>query len=93
MIEVTAPSGAFYGVGGVPIAAQDGCTIRLDPTGGITCATGIAETGQGSETMVAQIAASAVGVPIEKVRVVTGDTETTPYGGGDVGLARYRYRR
>jgi carbon-monoxide dehydrogenase large subunit len=82
MIEVTAPSGAFYGVGGVPIAAQDGCTIRLDPTGGITCATGIAETGQGSETMVAQIAASAVGVAIEKVRVITGDTDTTPYGGG-----------
>ncbi len=81
-IEVTSPSGAFYGVGGVPIAAQDGCTIRLDPTGGITCATGIAETGQGSETMIAQIAASAVGVPIEKVRVVTGDTDTTPYGGG-----------
>lgn len=81
-IEVTAPSGAFYGVGGVPIAAQDGCTIRLDPTGGITCATGISETGQGSETMVAQIAASAVGVAIDRVRVVTGDTETTPYGGG-----------
>ena len=82
MIEVTAPSGAFYGAGGVPIAAQDGCTIRMDPTGGITCSTGISETGQGSETMVAQIAASTVGVSIENVRVVTGDTETTPYGGG-----------
>jgi carbon-monoxide dehydrogenase large subunit len=82
MIEVTNPSAAFYGVGGAHIAAQDGCTIRMDPSGGITCATGIAETGQGSETIVAQIAASAVGVPLEKVRVITGDTDTTPYGGG-----------
>jgi len=82
MIEVTNPSAAFYGVGGAHIAAQDGCTIRMDPSGGITCATGIAETGQGSETIIAQIAASAVGVPFEKVRVITGDTDTTPYGGG-----------
>ncbi len=82
MIEVTNPSPMFYGVGGAHISARDGVTIRLDPTGGITCATGVTEQGQGTEAMIAQIAASAVGVPIEKVRVVTGDTETTPYGGG-----------
>jgi carbon-monoxide dehydrogenase large subunit len=32
--------------------------------------------------MVAQIVAAAVGLPLERVRVVTGDTERTPYGGG-----------
>ena len=82
MIEVTNPSPMFYGVGGAHISARDGVTIRLDPTGGVTCATGVTEQGQGTEAVIAQIAASAIGVPIEKVRVVTGDTETTPYGGG-----------
>ncbi|WP_136660679.1 xanthine dehydrogenase family protein molybdopterin-binding subunit [Nitratireductor sp. XY-223] len=82
LIEVTNPSPAFYGVGGARIASQDGCTIRLDPTGGITATTGVTEQGQGTETIIAQIAATAVGVPLDQVRVLTGDTEIVPYGGG-----------
>lgn len=82
LVEVTNPSPAFYGVGGARIASQDGCTIRLDPTGSITCTTGVTEQGQGTETIIAQVAASAVGVDIEKVRVITGDTDIVPYGGG-----------
>lgn len=81
-IEVTNPSAMFYGVGGARISAQDGCTIRLDPSGTITCAIGVTEQGQGTEAVVAQVAATAVGVPLERVRVITGDTEITPYGGG-----------
>lgn len=81
-IEVTNPSAAFYGVGGARISSQDGCTIRLDPTGTLICATGVTEQGQGTEAIVAQIAATAVGVAMEKVRVITGDTDATPYGGG-----------
>lgn len=82
LVEVTNPSPAFYGVGGARIASQDGCTIRLDPTGGITAITGVTEQGQGTETVIAQVAATAVGVPLESVRVITGDTEIVPYGGG-----------
>ena len=37
MIEVTNPSPAFYGVGGARISAQDGATLRLEPTGMVTC--------------------------------------------------------
>lgn len=81
-IEVTNPSAAFYGIGGARISSQDGCTIRLDPTGTIICSTGVTEQGQGTETIIAQIAATAVGVTMEKVRVITGDTDATPYGGG-----------
>ncbi|QDO97588.1 xanthine dehydrogenase family protein [Ferrovibrio terrae] len=81
-IEVTNPSSAFYGIGGARISSQDGCTIRLDPTGTIICATGVTEQGQGTEAIIAQIAATAVGVTMEKVRVITGDTDATPYGGG-----------
>jgi carbon-monoxide dehydrogenase large subunit len=42
----------------------------------------VTEQGQGTETMVAQVVASAFGVPMERVRVITGDTDNTPYGGG-----------
>src|SRR4029077_6659003 len=48
----------------------------------VTCAISVTEQGQGTETMVAQIVASVLGVALEQVRVVTGATERTPYGGG-----------
>ena len=82
MIEVTNPSPAFYGVGGARISAQDGATLRLEPTGMLTVMCSVTEQGQGTEAVFAQIAASAVGVSIDKVRVITGDTGVTPYGGG-----------
>jgi len=82
MIEVTNPSPAFYGVGGARISAQDGATLRLEPTGMVTVLCSVGEQGQGAEAAFAQIAASAVGVTLDNVRVVTGDTGVTPYGGG-----------
>ncbi|HYY62448.1 MAG TPA: molybdopterin cofactor-binding domain-containing protein, partial [Burkholderiales bacterium] len=82
MIEVTNPSPAFYGVGGARISAQDGATLRLEPTGMLTVLCSVTEQGQGTEAIFAQIAASAVGVTLDKVRVMTGDTGVTPYGGG-----------
>ncbi len=82
LIELTNPSAAFYGVGGARIASQDGATVRLDPTGTITVLVGVGEQGQGTEGIYQQIAADAVGVDIGKVRIVTGDTDATPYGGG-----------
>ncbi len=82
LIELTNPSAAFYGVGGARISAQDGATIRLEPTGAITVMVGVGEQGQGTEGIFAQIAADAVGVSMTSVRVVTGDTDVTPYGGG-----------
>src|SRR3954470_23830361 len=82
MIEVTNPSPAFYGVGGARISAQDGATLRLEPTGMVTVLSSVTEQGQGTEAIFAQIAASAVGVSLDKVKVVTGDTGVTPYGGG-----------
>jgi carbon-monoxide dehydrogenase large subunit len=81
-IEVTNPSAAFYGVGGARISSQDGATVRLDATGAVFCHSGVTEQGQGAEAVLAQCVASSFGVPIERVRVVTGDTDNTPYGGG-----------
>ncbi len=81
-IEITNPSAAFYGVGGARISAQDGCTLRLNPQGGVVASIGVTEQGQGTESIIAQVVATAVGVPMADVRVITGDTDTTPYGGG-----------
>ncbi len=82
LIELTNPSAAFYGVGGARIASQDGATLRLEPTGSLTVMSSVGEQGQGAEAVFAQIAADAVGVDITRVRIVTGDTDATPYGGG-----------
>jgi len=82
MIEVTNPSPAFYGVGGARISAQDGATLRLEPTGMVTVMCSVTEQGQGTEAIFHQIAASAVGVSLDKIKVITGDTGVTPYGGG-----------
>jgi carbon-monoxide dehydrogenase large subunit len=81
-IEVTNPSAAFYGVGGARISSQDGATLKLDATGAVICQSGVTEQGQGTESILAQIVASSFGVAIERVRVITGDTDNTPYGGG-----------
>jgi aerobic carbon-monoxide dehydrogenase large subunit len=81
-IELTNPSAAFYGVGGARISSQDGVAVRLDATGAVIAQTSITEQGQGAEAITAQIVATAVGVPLEKVRVISGDTDNTPYGGG-----------
>jgi carbon-monoxide dehydrogenase large subunit len=82
MIEVTNPSPAFYGVGGARISSQDGATLRFEPTGMVTCMVSVTEQGQGTEAAFQQIAATAIGVTPDRVRVITGDTGTTPYGGG-----------
>src|SRR5579863_2817412 len=81
-IEVTNPSAAFYGVGGARISSQDGATLKLDATGAVFVHSGVTEQGQGAESVLAQVVATSFGVPIERVRVVTGDTDNTPYGGG-----------
>jgi carbon-monoxide dehydrogenase large subunit len=81
-IEITNPSAAFYGVGGAKISSQDGVAVRMDATGSVICQTSITEQGQGSESLTAQIVGSVLGVPMERVRVILGDTDNTPYGGG-----------
>jgi carbon-monoxide dehydrogenase large subunit len=82
MVEITNPSPAFYGIGGAPIAAQDGATARLDASGAVHVCCSVTEQGQGTETILAQIAADVLGVDPAAVQVTTGDTATVPYGGG-----------
>jgi carbon-monoxide dehydrogenase large subunit len=84
-IDLTVPGAQTYGTGGARISSQDGTSIRLEPTGKLTVLASVTEQGQGTDTILAQVAAATVGVAIEDVRVVTGDTMVTPYGGGTWG--------
>jgi len=82
MVEVTNPSPMFYGVGGAAIAAQDGATVRLDAAGALHVSCSVTEQGQGTNTILAQIAAEVFGVDMARIKVTTGDTANVPYGGG-----------
>ena len=53
--------------------------IRVHADGSVTIMTGSTELGQGSHTVLPQIAAEELGVPFEKVRVISSDTAITPY--------------
>jgi carbon-monoxide dehydrogenase large subunit len=61
---------------------HEGATVRMDPSGAVTVLAGVTSQGQGTETMVAQLVASELGVPLDTVTVVLGDTDVTPFGLG-----------
>lgn len=80
-VEITNPGAAFYGVGGARISAQDGAIVKLTPSGDVQCMISVTEQGQGTETIIAQVVADQLGVTPDRVKVMTGDTDTTPSGG------------
>ena len=80
--ELVAPGATWYGERGVPLSSQEGCQLRMDPSGKVHAQFGTTAQGQGIETALAQVVADELGVPIEDVTVGMGDTETAPYGGG-----------
>ena len=81
-VEQNAPGAGFYGAAGVKISPQEGCTLRLEPSGNVTCITSNQDQGQGVETALAQLVAEELDVPLEAVRVAGGDTLMTSVGGG-----------
>ena len=80
--------GVYRGMGissyveGTGIGPYEGATVRLDASGKVLVATGACSQGQGHETAFAQIAADALGVNLEDVTVVGGDTDAIPFGIG-----------
>ncbi len=59
--------------------------IRVHPTGSVTVFTGTHSHGQGHETTFAQLVSDQLGVPIDLVEVVHGDTAKIPFGMGTYG--------
>ncbi len=69
-------------VEGTAIGPYEGATVKLDLAGRVLVATGAVNSGQGHETSFAQVAADALGVPLEWVTVIGGDTAAVPFGVG-----------
>ena len=80
--------GIYRGIGisgyveGTAIGPYEGAHIKIDLAGRVHVATGAVNSGQGHETAFAQITADALGVPIEWVTVIGGDTAAVPFGVG-----------
>jgi len=68
---------------GMPInTGTETATIRIDSTGAVTAAFGIAAHGQGLETTLAQVVAEHLGARFDDIRIVQGDSAAVPGGTG-----------
>ena len=70
---------------GFGLGLWEAAQIRFNPTGNVTVLTGAQAQGQSHETTLAQIVADRLGVAIENVEVVHGDTAVGPFGMGTYG--------
>ena len=68
-----------------PRGFHESASIRVEPDGHVRAALGTHNHGQGHATSLAQILASRLGIPIESIEVVEGDTDAVPYGTGTFG--------
>lgn len=75
----------YYGWGIPMVPGFEQAVARLTPDGGLELRVGIQSHGQGLETTLAQIANEVLGIPVERIRVVHGDTAVTPYSTGTWG--------
>ena len=77
---------SVYAAWGIPfVPGYEPCQARFTPDGALELRTGAHSHGQGLETSLSQVAHSILGVPHERIRVVHGDTGTTPYSTGTWG--------
>ena len=79
-----APSAVVGALGG-RVGLYESAVVRVDPTGTISVFTGTHSHGQGHATTFAQIVADKLGVPIESIDIVHGDTDRIPFGMGTYG--------
>jgi carbon-monoxide dehydrogenase large subunit len=79
-----APS-ALVGALGAGAGLYEAATVRVHPTGSVTVFTGTHSHGQGHETTFAQLVNERLGIPIENVEIVHGDTDRIPFGMGTYG--------
>lgn len=71
-------------VEGTGIGPFEGADVRIDPSGAVYVLLGVSSQGQAHETTLAQVAAAELGVGIDQVVVVGGDTSVVGYGMGTI---------
>ena len=81
-IEQTGVGPQLYGALDVRVSAHETCRLSLEPNGEIRCATSVTDQGQGTLTALRQIVGTTLGVGIDAVDVINGDTTAAPFGGG-----------
>ncbi|HET7026227.1 MAG TPA: xanthine dehydrogenase family protein molybdopterin-binding subunit [Candidatus Limnocylindrales bacterium] len=88
--EEGARPGRLFGVGaasyieGTGVGPYESALIRIQPSGRVIVTVGPPSQGQSHETTFAQICAEELGVRLEDVRIVQGDTLALPWGGGTI---------
>ncbi|MBW7970132.1 xanthine dehydrogenase family protein [Bradyrhizobium sp. BR 10289] len=75
------PEGASF-PGSMPSGFETSM-VTLDPTGTVRVATSVTSPGSGNETGIAQLVADVFGLHPDRVTVTQGDTDITPFGGGN----------
>ena len=81
-VEMTGVGSALYGQNNVNVAAGEGCTLRFEVDGSITCLCSATDQGQGTTAGIAQIVAGTLGIDVSRVHTHAGDTKNAVYGGG-----------
>jgi carbon-monoxide dehydrogenase large subunit len=79
-----APS-AVVGSLGARAGLFEAASVRVNPTGTVSVFTGSHSHGQGHETTFAQVVADGLGIPMENIEIIHGDTAKIPYGMGTYG--------
>src|SRR5581483_11094033 len=79
-----APS-RFAGMLRERVALCEAATIRVEPDGAVRAALGTHNHGQGHATTFAQILSSRLGMPVEQIAIIEGDTDAVPHGTGTFG--------
>jgi carbon-monoxide dehydrogenase large subunit len=69
-------------VEGTGVGPYEGAHVHIETSGKVKVAIGLTTQGQGHATAFAQIVADALGVPFDRIEVVTGDTRRMPYAVG-----------
>ena len=85
-VEITGAAPAQVAASlGAGVALIESALVRVHPLGKVQVFTGSHSHGQGHETTFAQIVADQLGIPVDDVEIVHGDTGTVPWGAGTYG--------
>jgi len=84
-VEPNTYGSEFYKTAGIPGSGHDAAIVRIEPSGAVAAQIGIVSQGQSHLTTVAQALADELTLPMEKIRVQSGDTAAAPYGMGTRG--------